>query len=296
MARTATHAITNDWDYDVEKVPVFDEKGKHIAGQFMTRRVDTGTVLKVGVSKDYQVVQNRSVMEPVKNVLADLGLEPTSEKHFVMGGGARFKARFEFKDHQIEIPKVGDQLGFRLDLDNSFNLQHRIRTMGGALRLVCTNGMTTLDKEHGISCKHSNRFSVDNILRAVQGALASFENLARDDNPFTLMASREVSQEQGLNILQNLVKKGTISETRREGIARVWNGPDYQEDEGRNLYNLLNSVTQFTTHELGEANFELGERLNGNVTKLFTKVARDEKILANLWEAPKLDDAVVVTA
>ena len=167
------------------------------------------------------MVNNRDVMEPVKNVLADLGLEPTSEKHYVMGGGARFKARFEFKDTQVEIPKVGDTLGFRLDLDNSFNLMHRIRTIGGGLRLVCTNGMTTLDKEHGISCKHSNKFSVDNVVRAVKDALNAFQDLGKADNPFTLMASREVSQEQGLNILQNLTSKGTISEVRREGIARI---------------------------------------------------------------------------
>ena len=249
------------------------------------------------MSKDYNVVQNRDVLEPVQNVLADLGLEATETKHFVMGGGARYKARFEFKDHQIEIPKVGDTLGFRLDLDNSFNLMHRIRTMGGGLRLVCTNGMTTLDKEHGISCKHSNRFSVDNILRAVKGALASFENLANDDNPFTLMASREVSQDQGLNILQNLVKKGTLSEKRREGVARIWNGPDYQEDEQRNLYNLLNAVTQFTTHEIGETSFELGERVNNNVTRLFTKAATSESTLEAIWTAPKVENQeVVVTA
>ena len=209
MARTATHAISSDWDYDVEKVPAFTPEGK-ATGSFMTRRIDNGNILKVGVSKDYNVVQNREVMEPVQNVLADLGLDPSKINHYVMGGGSRYKARFEFKDTQVEIPKVGDTLGFRMDLDNSFNLMHRIRTMGGGLRLVCTNGMTTLDKEHGISCKHSNKFNVDNIVRAVKDALGAFQALGKDDNPFTLMASREVSQEQGLNILENLTKKGTI--------------------------------------------------------------------------------------
>ena len=295
MARTSKHAISSDYNYEVEKVPVFTPEGK-TTGSFMTRRVDNGTILKVGVSKDYNVVQNSEVMEPVKNVLADLGLEPTSEKHFVMGGGARFKARFEFKDTQIEIPKVGDTLGFRLDVDNSFNLMHRIRTIGGALRLVCTNGMTTLDKEHGISCKHSNKFSVNNIVRAVEDALEAFQDLGKADNPFTLMASREVTQEQGLNILQNLTSKGTISEVRREGIARIWNGPDHREDETRNLYNLLNAATQFTTHEVAEDNFEMSERLNSNITKQLLKAAREEKHLDALWTPAKSDAVVVATA
>ena len=281
MARQPV-AVTSDWDYDVEKVPAFTPEGKN-TGSFMTRRIDNGTILKVGVSKDYNVVNNRDVMNPVKDVLSDLGLAPTSEKFYVMNGGARFKYRCEFKDNTIEIPKVGDTLGFRLDLDNSFNLMHRIRTMGGGLRLACLNGMTTLDKEHGISCKHSNKFSVDNIVKAVRDALNAFEDLAKPDNPFTLMASREVSQEQGLNILQAMTKKGTISEVRREGIAQVWNNPTHEEDENRNLYNLLNAATQFTTHEVAETNFEMSERLNRSITTTLVKAAKDKKILTSLW-------------
>jgi hypothetical protein len=286
-------AITSDYDYTVEKVPVFTPEGKN-TGSFMTRRVDDGRILKVGVTKDYNVVNNRDVVDPVKQVLADLGLEATKETAYVMGGGARFKMRFEFKDTTVEIPKVGDTLGFRLDLDNSFNLMHRIRTIGGALRLVCTNGMTTLDREHGISCKHSNRFNVSNIVKAVKDSLDAFKNLGREDNPFTLMASREVSQDQGLNILQSLTNKGTISEVRREGIARVWNDPSHNEDEGRNLYNLLNAVTQFTTHEVADTNFEMSERLNTNVTRLFSKAATDETALTGLW-TPKENEVLTIT-
>lgn len=287
-------AITSDYDYTVEKVPVFTPEGKN-TGSFMTRRTDNGRILKVGVTKDYNVVNNRDVYGPVKDVLADLGLTPTSEKHFVIGGGARYKCRFEFKDETVEIPKVGDTLGFRLDLDNSFNLMHRIRTMGGGVRLVCLNGMTTLDKEHGISCKHSNRFSIDNVVKAVKDSLNAFQNLANADNPFTLMAGREVSQDQGLNILQSLTNKGTISEVRREGIARIWNDPSHGEDENRNLYNLLNAVTQFTTHEVAETNFEMSERLNTNVTRLFSKAAKDEKILTGLWKPVEDDSQIVIT-
>ena len=296
MARTATHAINSDWDYTVEKGPVFDENGKAVKGQFMNRRQDTGQVLKVGVSKDYNVVNNRDIVNPVQEVLADLGLEPTKVSHYVMGGGARYKARFEFKDTQIELPKVGDAMGFRLDLDNSFDLWHRIKTMGGGLRLVCTNGMTTFDKAHGISCKHSNRFNVSNIKKAIGAALDGFYNLAKDDNPFTVMAGREVTQEQGINILQNLVNKGDISEVRREGIAKVWNGPTYREDEARNLYNLLNSVTEYTTHEVAETNFAMSETMNRKVTTRLLGAAKDESILNALWTPAESDAVVVATA
>ena len=110
------------------------------------------------------------------------------------------------------------------------------------------------------------------------------------------MASREVSQEQGLNILQALTNKGTISEVRREGIAQVWNNPTHEEDENRNLYNLLNDATQFTTHEVAETNFEMSERLNRSITTTLVKAAKDKKILTSLWTPEKRDEVVTLTA
>ena len=209
-----------------------------------------------------------------------------------MNNGARFKARFEFKDTQVEIPKVGDTLGFRLDMNNSFNLMHRIRSLEWCVALVCTNGMTTLDKEHGHFLQTLNKFSVNNIVNAVEDALRRWD-LGKADNPFTLMASREVTQEQGLNILQNLTNKGTISEVRREGIRRIWNKPTHQEDNGRNLYNLLNAATEFTTHEVAETNFTMSETMNSNITKrLLSACARIKSTLNALW-TPAESDAVV---
>ena len=284
--------VTSDYDYTVEKVPVFTPEGEN-TGSFMTRRTDNGTILKVGVTKDYNVVNNAQVVDPVKDVLADLGLEATSEKYYVMNDGARFKARFEFKDEQIEIPQVGDVLGFRLDVDNSFNLMHRIRTIGGALRLACLNGMTTLDKEHGISAKHSNKFSIDSVIKAVRDSLTAFKALGDKNNIFTRMAGVNVSQEKGLNVLQNLTDKGTISEVRREGIARIWNNPSHEEDSERNLYNLLNATTQFATHEVAETHFEMSEKLTNNITKLFSKAVDNESSLNLLWKEPKKKEVVV---
>ena len=88
-------AITSDWDYQVEKVPAFTPEMKP-TGSFMTRRVDNGTILKVGVTKDYNVVQNRELVQPVEDVLSDLGLEPTERKAYVMKDGKRMRMRYIF--------------------------------------------------------------------------------------------------------------------------------------------------------------------------------------------------------
>ena len=118
MARTSTHAITSDYNYNVEKVPVFTPEGK-ATGSFMTRRVDNGTILKVGVSKDYNVVQNRELVQPVEDVLSDLGLEPTERKAYVMKNGERMRMRYIFREEQVKIPKVGDTMGFRMDVEQA---------------------------------------------------------------------------------------------------------------------------------------------------------------------------------
>ena len=258
----------------------------------MTRRVDNRKILKVGVTKDYNVVNNRDVVNPVEDVLSQLGLEPTERQAYVMKNGERMRMRYIFRDELVKIPKVGDTVGFRLDLDNSFNLRHRIRTIGGAERLACTNGMTTLEREHGVSCKHSNKFSVQNIINAVKDAFGDFQKLGNPDNIYTKMAGVELDQEKGITILQNLTDKKVISEVRREGIARIWNAPDHEEDKSRNLYNHLNAVTQFTTHEVAETNFEISESINTRVTRVFATAAEDRGAVAKLW-TPKVDDAVL---
>ena len=163
----------------------------------------------------------------------------------------------------------------------------------GILRLICTNGMTTMEKEVEMVKKHSRQVNIGDIISddALDRALAK---LGDSVNVFGRLAQVELEQEQGLNILQNLANGKVISEKVRESIAHIWNNPTHDEDKGRNLYNLNNAVTQHLTHEVADERFEYANRVTTNVLKRFDLASRNSNRLKKLW-TPAKNSQVVVT-
>ena len=131
-------------------------------------------------------------------------------------------------------------------------------------------------------------------MEAVNKAVTKFDDLMKSGNIFDQMANYEVSQEQGLYILQNLVKANTISEVTREGISQVWNNPR-KADADRNIYNLLNASTDYLTHEVSETRFELSDRVTQNVTKRLANAIRKPAVMEKLLIKPKVEAEVTVT-
>ena len=97
-----------------------------------------------------------------------------------------------------------------------------------------------------------------------------------------------------MNILQNLTNAKVISEKVRESIAHIWNAPTFEEDKGRNLYNLNNAVTQHMTHDVADERFEYANRVTTNVLKRFDMASRNPNRLKKLW-TPQENSQVVVT-
>jgi hypothetical protein len=257
-----------------------------------TRRLDTGEVLSP-VTKDYGIVQNGVCIDKVRDTFStrpDLG--DYEESISILNGGRQMRARYTFKNHTIKIPKVGDELGLRLTVNNSFDRSLRVSFTMGMLRLVCLNGMTSIDEEFGLTRKHSAKFDVSFIQGALDSALDGFTAFGKEGNILTKMAETNVTQEQGLSILQNLTKKNVISEISREGIAQVWNNPR-AEDKGRNVYNLLNASTDFITHQLEGGKYQLAERTTANVTRWMEKATKRRNVLETLWTPPKDDLALL---
>ena len=122
----------------------------------------------------------------------------------------------------------------------------------------------------------------------------SFRAFANPNNIYSQMAEKEITQEQGLYILHNLVKKNVISEVHREGISKIWNNPTHENDHERNIYNLLNASTQFLTHEVQGDRFELANRATTQVTRRLYKVTQDPKAFTTFVEEPK-DVQITVT-
>jgi len=295
MART-TRPVTSDYDYKVVMEDMFTQDGKK-TGWKCTRRLDTGQVI-APVTKDYSICDNADVIDTSRNAFIAAGLDNYEENINICRDGAVMRAVYDFPEHtrqlKVKGKKVGDEVGLRLVVNNSFDRSRKVSFDLGMLRLVCTNGMTTMEKELSIAKKHSSKLSLDFILEAVNKAVTKFDSLMKEGNIFDQMANYEIDQEKGLYILHNLVKNNTISEVAREGIAGVWNNPR-QEDEGRNIYNLLNASTDYLTHQVSDSRFELANRVTQNVTKRLAGAVRKKAQMDKLLIKPEVEAEVSVS-
>jgi hypothetical protein len=149
---------TNDYNFTVEQVPLFDDKGRR-SGFFGNQRTDTGTVLGV-TSERYGIQNNGPILERAEEAFDARDLGKFKRKVIVTGEGQRMRAVYDF-ENEIKERKRGDNLGLRLTVQNSFDRSLRISFAMGMLRLVCTNGMTTLEKEQSMTKKHSTGNGLD---------------------------------------------------------------------------------------------------------------------------------------
>ncbi len=298
----AKQCIQSDvYDYEVEMVDAMTPEGNP-SGMKLTRRTDDGTVL--GFTSDhYGLVNNKPLVEKAESAFEEAGLEWTKRRFLVTNGlkkdslGARFRAIYDFENENMEIAtrredrQVGDVMGMRLIVQNSFDRSLRLSFALGMVRLVCTNGMQTMERELDLTRKHSQKIDVDSLIttEAVAQALEMFKNAG---NEFSLLSQQSIEHDQGLNILANLAKKNVFSEKSREGIATIWNNPTHEEDKSRNLYNLYNATTQFLTENVAESRFEMSDNTGRKVLQNLSLAASNPARLDKLVKALPVPGAV----
>ena len=281
MART-TKPAQDVYDFDVHQEPLLTTDGKR-TGYFGMIRRDSPEPITLGVcTEQYGVVKNADLIEMVESNLATHDkLSNYNSKKFVVRDGSRFYASYDFPDFKTELKPMGkrakgDILGLRLVVNNSYDRSCRVSLSLGFLRLVCTNGMTSLSKEFGMTKRHTLAVNLDFVGDALARACDSVDSSAQI---FNRLAEKAISDEQGLSLLTKLEEKDIISGKVREGIEAVWRNPSFEEDTDRNLYNLYNASTQFLTRNVSQERYEYSERVSRDLLKIFSGKTRDEDLL-----------------
>ena len=277
---------TSNYDFTVEQVPLFDEKGRR-SGFFGNQRTDDGTILGV-TSERYGIQNNAPLIERAEDAFNDQGLGNFERNVIVTGEGQRMRAVYDFPAQVKERcdRKKGDNMGLRLTVQNSFDRSLRVSFAMGILRLVCTNGMTSLEKEQSMTKKHSSGNDLDFLGEALEKAIGSWDKALLTYNN---LENVKIEQDQGLNALHNLAKGGAISDRMAGAVSRIWNNPTYTDDADRNLYNLYNAVTEHLTREVEDTRYELAERVNQKVLKRLDQAARSGAKKDKLLYLPKGD-------
>jgi len=267
---------TADYDFVVEQVPLFDAEGRR-SGFFGNQRTDTGDVL--GVTSDrYGIVNHGTLIDTGEEAFAAANLGEYDRKVYVTGDGARLKAHYDFRN-QTRALKVGDEVGLRLTLQNSFDRSLRVSFALGMLRLVCTNGMTTLENEVSMTKKHSANVETSFLSDALKKAIAGWDNAI---DKMDALSAKSIEHDEGLVVLGNLVRLGALSDRMSAEIAKVWNDPSYDEDKGRNLYNLYNATTQHLSRNVEDTRSELADRTSRNVFRHLWNGTRKDASMTKL--------------
>jgi hypothetical protein len=290
MARPSNE--NDNWNYEVEQVALLVKRGAKFepSGFYGNMRKDNGVVL--GTTTDqYAIIQNKKIMDAARKALAKVGLTTAHERITVAGGGARLFVDYEFRQKTM-AKAVGDAFGYRLRIKNSFDRTIRFGVDLAFMRLVCTNGMETLEREFTVDKKHAG--DVDDVKKVDYLAKAMEVAIARAPQALLVYSNLQnvpVTNEQGLTILSHMEASDVISGKIREGVEALWLKPTRKEDMARNLYNLYNAATDFLTHTVGVERYEYSintsrdflVRLNGaalhkdKLQKLITPMEEKQK-------------------
>ena len=293
MART-TRPTSDSYDFQVVQEPLFNRGGKAavvgkspVMGNF---RTDTGQCL--GTSTEaYAIVQNGDLVDQVEDALGRSELGEFTSQKLVARDGARFYGVYDFPS-MVKPVVLGDGAGMRLTLNNSFDRSTGVDFTLGLMRLICLNGQMTLVADTSVTKKHSHKLTLDFITDAIHSCTLKFEESIKD---FGTLAEREITQEQGGLILDNLAIKKVLSESLRDSIQMVWDAPTHKEDEGRNLYNLYNATTQHLTHDVEGGRFEYARRVSHSVLKNLTKARDHAEHFGKLTQRVPKKDEVAIT-
>lgn len=278
---------SNEWDYEVstrrlwdlteEQVTLLEENEQKpvFSGVFGNFREGVGRALG-SCTERYEVVNNRDLNGVVDGTLdKHPSLKNYEKRVTVIGDGERVYSQYTWKNSEYNFrvgnPKVGDEMGLRLTVKNSFDRSLRLSVALGFLRLVCTNGMTSLSKEFDLTRRHQSGVDISFFSEGIEGALSK---IADQRDMFNTMAAKKITEEQGASLLNGMVRKGILASSQRDSIEAIWHDPSYDEDKERSVYNLLNAGTQHITRVIEPKRFEQAQRMTTDMTKALFGASR----------------------
>jgi hypothetical protein len=265
--------------FSVKSVPLFTEDGIP-ANAWGNVREDTNIVIGV-TSERYGILQNNELEDVILGGLRERNLQPSVTEGIVAKHGSRVHVRYDFRDASFEVPtqKKGDIICLRLITHNSFNGSAPAAVSVGAVRLVCTNGMTSFCEELTLTSKHNTHIRPEFALGVLDNALLQWDVLKENS---TSLAGKRISNNMGENAIQNLVNRGVVSSFDGNRVLARWNAPSFEHDAERSMWNLYNAFTEVFTHEASNHRYEANERKSGRLLSALVTASQNEEIGFNL--------------
>ena len=204
-------------------------------------------------STAYRPVTNSQIVDPIKNILADVSKEYVPQIN-TYDNGSMMLAKFTCLDIRIKDPSKDDYIAFQVTLRNSYNGVWSIMITAAGLRIFCMNGCTTADKVANFRLKHNGHFkyNFDHLKHSI-------DFFHTNEQRYMEWANTKVTDWDVENMFNALTytARPTIdgkyrNETQFYNLWDEWR--NYRADMGATKWALYNAVTHWVTHPTEASN------------------------------------------
>ena len=178
----------------------------------------------------------------------------------MFGNGARVRYKYRFPDTKVEVEK-NDFVNPEIIINNSYDGTSEVSAMGGAFRLVCSNGLVI-----GYSIgKEGSRHTVWNKKEEIEAIVKSVINKTTTvfKSDFPKMIEKAVKKKDSQKLLE--LFPGYTMESMVQYLLKT---------PPKNYWDLLNAATWVTTHVMkrkAEATHKFESRIFDTVKNMAAK-------------------------
>jgi hypothetical protein len=220
-----------DYDFPVHTEKVFTAKGTEAPKIRAVVREDTGEII-ASVSNKYQLIPHAEVVAIANQFMEAFGLPET--KHYVAHNGAVMIGCYTFKNQTAAVT-VGDQVGMRLYLKNSYNRATSLQLRVGALVLSCLNGAVSNRSIFNIAIRHTGKHAKiefpfqDRVLEAYGNQVKRWRQFAE----------LPVTREEYSSLINDVWRRGGVNKEQFEVLAN---------QDADNVWHTMQNLTNQITH------------------------------------------------
>ena len=248
--------------------PVYKQSVRGIGGKIdapdvkmLTRINNNGAEEYISVvNKDYRVVENAEVLEPLQqqmiNFFDPIVLEDVQIKDTILKNGRTCFSEYIFPKikHGIETDTGHKtEFGLRFVMKNSFDGKGSVVMWSGLIDFFCTNG--TVTGKYDVTRKRHNRnFHTSGFLDAFEKTLEEHSHIV---NQYQRLADRKLSTFDRAFKVNDLFKRLTKSpekSKRNNTLASKLNRQFEIErlTRGDNMFAVLSTLTHYASHTTGD--------------------------------------------
>ena len=147
--------------FPVELQNVFTKTGKVVPRRKAVVRTDDDKVIG-SVSDRYKIFKHEDVMNQADSYISNMG--KPEKKCYLTQDGASLTAEYTFRDTSLKIGDnagMGDVVGLRVYVQNSYNGKGALRFRIGAMVVKCLNGMVLPEDKFSLTYRHTKEIEVN---------------------------------------------------------------------------------------------------------------------------------------